>query len=160
MNEHQPRLSYRAFTAAAPAVHAALGALGKAVDDTGLDKALSELVKIRASQLNGCAFCLRMHLDLARRLGVAADKLDLVAVWREAGVFSAREMAALDWTEALTVLGSGGAPDDVHAELLRQFSETEALALTVAIGTINQWNRIGVGLRFAPQLAWPAPGAA
>ncbi|MTJ83304.1 MAG: carboxymuconolactone decarboxylase family protein [Telmatospirillum sp.] len=157
---HDPRVSYEAFTHAAPAVYSALLALGKAVDASGLEKSLTELIKIRASQINGCAFCLQYHLTLARSQGVAPEKLDLVAAWHDAGVFTAREMAALAWTEALTRLASPGeagavGTDAVYARLLTQFTETEAQFLTVAIGAINQWNRIGVGLRFAPVL----PGA-
>ncbi len=108
---------------------------------------------MRASQLNGCAFCLQLHLNFARKLGVAAAKLDLVAAWREAGVFDERESAALAWTETLTRLGAESASDAEYAALRAQFSEDEALFLTVAIGVINQWNRIGVALRFAPPAA-------
>lgn len=149
-----PRLTYEAFAKAAPEVQAALRALGKAVDESGLEKPLTELIKVRASQINGCAFCLQMHLDLARKLGVAAAKLDLVAVWREAGDrFDAREKAALAWTETLTRLTPESAADADYAALRAQFGEDEALFLTVAIGVINQWNRLGVALRFAPPAA-------
>jgi AhpD family alkylhydroperoxidase len=144
------RVRYEDFVAKAPAAHAALLALSKTATEAGLDKSLLELVKIRASQINGCAFCLQLHLNLARKLGVAAAKLDLVAVWREAGIFGARETAALAWTETLTRLGPEAASDAQYAALRGEFSEDEALFLTVAIGVINQWNRIGVGLRFAP----------
>src|SRR5262245_12803102 len=147
------RLTYEAFTRTAPAAHAALIALGKAVDESGLEKGLTELVKLRASQLNGCAFCLQYHLNAARRLGLASEKLDLVAAWPDAGVLPARETAALAWTAALTEVGSESASDHAYAVLLRQFSATEAMFLTVAIGTINQWNRIAVALRFPPPVA-------
>jgi AhpD family alkylhydroperoxidase len=147
------RLTYEAFTTTAPAVHAALTALGKAVDESGLEKELTELLKLRASQLNGCAFCVQHHLNTARRLGVASEKLDLVAAWPDAGVFTPREMAALAWTEALTEMGSESASDQAYAALLRHFNAREALFLTVAIGTINQWNRIAVALRFPPPVA-------
>jgi AhpD family alkylhydroperoxidase len=143
-------LTYQGFARAAPASHAALIALGKSVEDSGLDKTLTELVKLRASQINGCAFCLQYHLDAARKLGITADKLDLVAAWREAGVFSAREMAALAWTETLTEMTPEVTSDEAYAELREHFTETEAMFLTVAIGTINQWNRIAVALRFPP----------
>jgi AhpD family alkylhydroperoxidase len=144
------RLTYEAFAKTAPAVHTALIALGKAVDESGLEKELTELVKLRASQLNGCAFCLQYHLNAARRLGVTSEKLDLVAAWPDTGVFTPREMAALAWTEALTEMGPESTSDEAYAALLRQFSPTEAMFLTVAIGTINQWNRIAVALRFPP----------
>jgi AhpD family alkylhydroperoxidase len=147
---HAARLTYQGFAKAAPASHAALIALGKSVDESGLDKTLTELLKLRASQINGCAFCLQYHLDIARKLGVAPEKLDLVAAWREAGVFTPREMAALAWTETLTDMTPEVTSDDAYAALLKHFTETEAMFLTVAIGTINQWNRIAVALRFPP----------
>ena len=150
------RLTYEAFTKTAPVAHAALTALGKAVDESGLEKELTELVKLRASQLNGCAFCIQFHLNAARRLGLASEKLDLVAAWPDVGVFTPREMAALAWTEALTEMGPESASDHAYAVLLRQFSATEAMFLTVAIGTINQWNRIAVALRFPPPVAQAA----
>ena len=155
MSAHHPRQSYEDFARTVPAAQAALRALGKAVDESGLDKALTELIKVRASQINGCAFCLQMHLGIARKLGIAAEKLDLLPVWREAGIFSARETAALAWTEALTTLGPYGAPDEVYTQVLKEFSAGEATFLTVSIGTINQWNRIAIALRFPVQPAWP-----
>jgi alkylhydroperoxidase family enzyme len=102
--------------------------------------------------MNRCAFCIQYHLNLAPRIGVAGEKLDLVAAWREAGVFSAREKAALAWTETLTDMSGETASDAAYAELLSQFSETEAMHLTVAVGAINQWNRIAIALRFVPPL--------
>lgn len=153
MSAPSPRVSYEEFRKAAAPVHAALIVLGKAVDKSGLDKGLTELVKLRASQINGCAFCLQHHLNVARKLGLPDAKLDLLAVWREAGVYSERELAALAWSEALTKEAAEGASDAAYAELLRHFSENEAMYLTVAVGTINQWNRIAGALRFAPPLA-------
>ena len=102
--------------------------------------------------MNGCAFCTQLHLDFARRLGVDARKLDLLATWRDAQVFSGREAAALDWAECLTDMTREGAPDALHLVLQAHFTEEEIVALTVTIGTINNWNRIGVGLRFPPAL--------
>jgi AhpD family alkylhydroperoxidase len=154
MSDAHSRLAYEDFTARAPLVTAALREISKSAADAGLDKRLLELVKIRASQINGCAFCLQLHLNFARKLGVAAAKLDLVAVWREAGDrFDAREKAALAWTETLTRLTPESAADADYAALRAQFGEDEALFLTVAIGVINQWNRLGVALRFAPPAA-------
>ena len=150
MGAHAPRVSYDDFAERAPAVRAAMAALGTAVDASGLEKTLTELIKLRASQINGCAFCIQYHLTLARKLEVPAVKMDLVAAWRDAGVFSPREMAALAWTEALTLLRPEDPMDAIYAQVLEHFSTEEALFLTVAIGTINQWNRIAVGLRFAP----------
>jgi AhpD family alkylhydroperoxidase len=153
MSSVHSRVTYEDFAARAPAVAAALRELSKTAGEAGLDKRLVELIKVRASQINGCAFCVQFHINLARKLGVSAAKLDLVAAWREAGVFDARESAALAWTETLTRLGPESASDADYAALRAAFSEDEALFLTVAIGVINQWNRIGVALRFAPPAA-------
>jgi AhpD family alkylhydroperoxidase len=150
MSSVHSRVAYEDFVARAPAVAAALRELSQSAAEAGLDKRLVELIKVRASQLNGCAFCVQFHVNLARKLGVAVAKLDLVAAWREAGVFDERESAALAWTETLTRLGPESASDADYAALRAQFGEDEALFLTVAIGVINQWNRIGVALRFAP----------
>ena len=145
------RMEYTGFTRTAPAVVAALTAISKAVSDSGLDKALTELIKIRASQINGCAFCLQYHILQAESFGLSIDKINLVAVWREVSLFSTRERAALAWTEALTVLGNG-VSDEVHAEASAEFSETELLYLTSAISVINAWNRFGAAYRWPPQV--------
>jgi AhpD family alkylhydroperoxidase len=150
------RVSYEAFAAKAPAVRAALTAMGAAVDASGLDKGLTELLKIRASQINGCAFCIQYHLSLARKLEVPQAKIDLLPAWREAGIYSPREMAALAWTETLTVMGPECAPDAIFAQVLEHFTADEAVFLTAAIGAINQWNRIAVALRFQPIVPKPA----
>ncbi|NNN04978.1 MAG: carboxymuconolactone decarboxylase family protein [Elusimicrobia bacterium] len=152
MTTSRGRIRYEEFAKNAPAAHSALLALGKAVDDSGLEKQLTELVKLRASQINGCAFCLQYHLDLARKAGVDERKLGLLSAWRDASLFTPRETAALSWAEALTRIRPESASDTEYATLREQFSENEAIFLTVAIGTINQWNRIAVSLRFAPQL--------
>ena len=146
----QPRVRYEDFTKAAPGAYAGLASLTKAVDESGLEKSLTELIKLRASQMNGCAYCVSFHLNMLRKLEVPQEKVDLVAVWRDAGAFSAREMAALAWTEALTALSATSASDEAYAALLEEFNPSEAMFLTVAIGTINNWNRLGVALRFAP----------
>ncbi len=148
----QARLELEEFTRLAPAARAALSALSKAVDDSGLEKSLTELIKVRASQINGCAFCLQFHLNLARKAKVSAKKLDLVAVWREAGVFTPREMAALAWTEERTHVTTAGVSDEAYKNITREFTEVELLFLTVAIGTINAWNRIAMAYRFAPPI--------
>ncbi|MCE1237117.1 MAG: carboxymuconolactone decarboxylase family protein [Hyphomicrobiales bacterium] len=148
-----PRLDIEAFRVAAPEAYEALGALSRAVDATGLDKGLTELVKLRVSQINGCAFCVGFHLALARRVGVAQEKLDFVAVWREAGVFSPRETAALAWAERLTAMATAPFGDDASAALLSVFSPDEVIPLTVAIANINAWNRIAGGLAFPPPRA-------
>lgn len=146
------RSDWPSFEQAAPSVVAALGMLGKAVDDSGLDKQLTELLKLRASQLNGCAFCLQFHLNLARKIGLAQAKIDLVATWREAGVFSTRERAALAWTEALTLMAQQHVANAQYAEVQAAFTESEITFLTTAVGAINAWNRIAGALQFPPPI--------
>jgi AhpD family alkylhydroperoxidase len=148
----EARMELADFSKAAPAVRSGLLAVSKAVEDSGLEKTLIELIKIRASQVNGCAFCLQFHLNLAREAKVPQTKLDLVAVWREAGNFSAREMAALAWTEALTHVTPVGLSDEIYAEVQNEFDENELPFLTAAVVTINAWNRIAMAYRFTPPL--------
>ncbi len=145
-----PALSYEDFIQAAPDVYASLLSLGKTVDVSGLDKKLTELIKIRASQINHCAFCLQFHIQIARKLGIPSEKIDLVAVWQEAGIFSAREKAALAWTEALTRVPDGVPDDALYLAMSEHFTQSELVFLSVSIASINQWNRIGVALRFNP----------
>lgn len=150
MSMKHTHIDYSDFTQMAPSVYAGLVAIGTAVKDSGLDQKLAELVKVRVSQINGCAFCIQYHLNIARQIGVEAVKLDLLAGWKDAGVFSAREQAALAWAESLTALATQGASDALYEALQAQFTEKEVLHLTASIGLINTWNRLGVGLRFAP----------
>ena len=146
------RISYETFQKTAPAAQAALLAMGKAADESGIDKAIVELAKLRVSQINNCAFCLQIHLNVARRLGVAQEKLDLVATWHEAGLFSEKECAALAWAETLTRLADRSVPDEAYAAVREHFSESELLLLSTAIATINAWNRLGAAFRFAPPI--------
>ena len=142
--------AYENFAASQKDVVAALRQMSSAATAQGLEKDLVELVKIRASQINGCAFCLQFHLKLARQLGVEERKLGLVAAWRDSGAFSARETAALDYAERLTQLANNHlAPQDrpVAGDV---FSAGEIEHLTIAIATINAWNRIAAALHFAP----------
>lgn len=132
-----------------PVLRQSLVALGKAAEEAGLEPLLIELVKLRASQINGCAFCLQFHILQAEKFGLAADKINLVAVWREAPQFSARERAALAWTEALTVLPNG-VGDDVFAQANAEFDEKELMYLTSAVAAINTWNRFGAAYRWTP----------
>jgi AhpD family alkylhydroperoxidase len=141
------RSEYDDFKRIAPEAFDLVLALGQIAAKAGLDKQLLELVKLRASQINGCAFCVQHHVLLSERIGVPADKLNLVAVWREAPIFSARERAALAWAEALTRLPDG-VGDEVYAEACREFSETELMYLTSAIASINVWNRFGAAYRW------------
>jgi len=134
---------------AEPDVYDAVVNLAGLAGKAGLDKQLLELVKIRASQINGCAFCVQYHILIAEKLGVGADKINLVVVWREAPQFSRRERAALVWTEALTLL-SEGVSDEVYAEASAEFSEKELTYLTSAVAAINVWNRFGAAYRWTP----------
>ncbi|MCW2307552.1 carboxymuconolactone decarboxylase family protein [Rhodobium gokarnense] len=150
MPNNDDSMTYDAFRTSQTAAHDALIALGKAVDDGGLEKELTELVKLRVSQMNGCAFCVQLHLNIARKLAVDEAKLGLVSAWRDAGVFSPREKAALKWAERLTRL-SGEEPCETEtAGLGAHFDDQETVLLTITIGTINAWNRIARGLRFPP----------
>jgi AhpD family alkylhydroperoxidase len=124
-------------------------ALGGFAAGAGIEKPLLELIKLRASQINGCAFCVQFHILQAERLGVPVDKLNLVVAWREAPLFSSRERAALAWTEALTLLTSG-VSDEVYEQACAEFSDKELTYLTSAIGSINVWNRFGVAYRWSP----------
>lgn len=121
--------------------------LEEAVHQSSLESELLELVRMRASQLNGCAYCLDMHSKDARARGEQEQRLYVLSAWREAPFYSDRERAALGWCEALTLLPSSGAPDAVFDELARQFGEEEIVALTLGVVAINGWNRFAVGLR-------------
>jgi AhpD family alkylhydroperoxidase len=149
MNMSHARSEYEDFKALAPDAYDSVLALGKIAAKAGIDRQLLELIKLRASQINGCAFCVQHHILESERLGISADKLNLVVVWREAPLFSARERAALAWTEALTLL-PGGVSDEVYAAAAAEFSEKELLYLTSAIASINVWNRFGAGYRWTP----------
>jgi AhpD family alkylhydroperoxidase len=147
------RMELTDFATVAPAARAALTALSKSVDDSGFEKTLTELIKIRASQINGCAFCVQYHLNAARKLTVSPAKLDLVAVWRDASIFTAREKAALAWTEALTHPTPLGINDEDYNNSTEEFSQSELTFLTVTIATINAWNRIAMAYRFTPPIS-------
>ena len=111
------------------------------------DAKLLALVKMRASQINGCAFCLHMHGQEARKLGERDERLLLLDAWRESALYTERERAALAWTEALTNIKEGHAPDEVFDQVRRQFSEADLVALSIAIAMINAWNRLAIGFR-------------
>ena len=153
------RSEYKDFMTQAPDVYETVRALGQLAAKAGLDKQLLELVKLRASQINGCAFCVQFHILQGESLGIPADKLNLVVVWREAPQFSDRERAALAWTEALTRL-SEGVSDAVYAEASAAFSEKELTYLTSAIASINVWNRFGAAYRWTPPARQQAANAA
>ena len=139
-------------TKVSPAAYKAVAALQTYVDQSGLDAKLRELIKIRASQINGCAYCLAMHTRDARKIGETDERMHLLDAWREAPVFNARERAALAWTEALTLITQGHVPDAVYDEVRKQFSEKEIVDLTAAVCAINTWNRIAISFRATPQV--------
>ena len=143
------RSEYTDFQKLAPDAFEIVSSLGKVAAKAGLDKQLLELIKLRASQINGCAFCVQYHILQAETLGVPTDKINLVVVWREAPQFSPGERAALAWTEALTLI-SGGVSDEVFAEASSEFSEQELAYLTSAVASINVWNRYGAAFRWTP----------
>jgi AhpD family alkylhydroperoxidase len=121
--------------------------LQKEVEESGLEPALLDLVKMRASQVNGCAYCIDMHWKDARARGETEQRLYGLDAWRESPYYSPRERAALAWTEAVTLIRDTHAPDDVFQELGRHFEEAEIVALTFAVVAINGWNRLAIGLR-------------
>lgn len=135
------------FATALPKGYEAMLALENAVKASRLEPLLLELVKLRASQINGCAYCLDMHTKDARARGEDEQRLHVLAAWREAPFYSPRERAALAWCEALTLLPQTAAPDEVFAEVRQQFSDEEIAGLTFEIVAINGWNRLAVGLR-------------
>jgi len=153
------RKEYRDFMSLTPDAYDAVLALGQIAGKAGMDKQLLELIKLRASQINGCAFCVQYHILQGESLGISTDKLNLVVVWREAPQFSPRERAALAWTEALTQL-AGGVSDEVYAQASAEFSQRELVYLTSAIASINVWNRFGVGYRWTPPARQKTVGAA
>jgi AhpD family alkylhydroperoxidase len=130
-----------------PKAGQAMAGLERAVRESTLERALLELVRLRASQLNGCAFCVDMHTKDARAMGEDEQRLHLVAVWREAPSFTPRERAALAWCEALTLLPQSGVSDDLYREARSALSEEELVALTLAVVAINGWNRFAVPFR-------------
>jgi AhpD family alkylhydroperoxidase len=133
--------------AAAPAPMQSWLDFGKGILQSGLENSLMELVKIRASQINGCAYCLHMHTADARKKGETEERLYLLDAWRESPLYNERERAALGWTEALTLVSETRAPDDAYRALQAQFTEEEQVTLTLLIVAINGWNRIQVGFR-------------
>lgn len=147
MDRSHPSPSRVDYRAAFPQGVEALQRLEGALHRGRLEPALVELVKVRASQVNGCAYCLAMHTRDARARGESQVRLDTVAAWRETPYFSERERAALAWCEALTDLPRSGAPDDAYAALEAVFDADEIAELTFAVVAINAWNRLAVGLR-------------
>ncbi|MDR3440479.1 carboxymuconolactone decarboxylase family protein [Telmatospirillum sp.] len=146
-------------TTVAPAGYKAMLGVHSYVQNSGLDLGLVELVRLRVSQINGCAFCLAMHVPLARQQGITDDQMHLLVAWREAPVFDAKERAALAWAEALTHLTGGDVADDVYAQVCDQFSTDEIAGLSFAVAEINAWNRLMISSRTPPQIICGAPPA-
>ncbi len=128
----------------------AMAALQQYVDTCGLERPLLELVKIRASQINGCAYCIDMHTKDARALGESEQRIYLLSAWRESPFYTDRERAALEWAEAVTLISEGHVPDGVYARVSKQFSPEELVNLSVAVATINSWNRLAIPFRAVP----------
>ncbi len=149
----QPRIDYRKY-AQEPLKHM-LG-LEKYIAESGLDPKLVHLIKMRASQINGCAYCLDMHSIDARAAGESEQRLYTLEAWRETPFFSDRERAALAWAESVTLIAQTHAPDDVYADLQKHFSEKEIVDLTFVVGTINLWNRLAISTRALPGHYKPA----
>lgn len=126
----------------APELMKSVLALNAAVDECGLEKGLLHLIKLRASQVNGCSFCVDMHAHEARTDGESEQRLYLVAAWRESPLFTVRERAAFAWTEQVTLISQGGVPEALYSAARDQFSEEELVKLTVAVAIINTWNRL------------------
>ena len=133
---------------AAPAAMKALQNVEAYLHQCGLDHWLIELVKMRASQINGCAYCLDMHSKELRRLGESEQRIYLLNAWRESPLYTPRERAALAWTETLTLIEQTHAPDALYDDVRRHFDDKELIDLTILIGMINLWNRLAISLRY------------
>lgn len=138
--------------ALAPDGYQAMLGVHKYVNQSGLDLGLLELVRLRISQINGCAFCVAMHIPLARQHGIGDDQLNLLAVWREAPNFTAAQRAALAWGEALTYLAGNHVDDAVYAQLCEHFTPKEIADLSFMIAEINGWNRLMAASQTPPKL--------
>ena len=150
----KPRIDYRKIT---PAGISALSGLENYVRQSGLETSLLELVKLRVSQINGCAYCIDMHSKDARAAGESEQRLYAVVAWRETPFFSERERAALAWTEAVTLVSRGQVPEEVYELAHGNFSDKELVDLTLAIVAINGWNRLAISFRTVPGTCQPEP---
>ena len=149
----QPRMAYAKV---APGVYKTMLALESYLSDCGLEPALLDLVRLRASQINGCAFCIDMHWKDLRAAGESEQRLYELNAWRETPFYTDRERAALAWTEAVTLITEGHVPDEVYAQARAQFSEAELANLTLAVVAINGWNRLAISFRTVPGTYQPA----
>ena len=153
----QPRIDYRKY---APEAQKAMLALEKYISDSGLEPLLVHLMKMRASQINGCAYCIDMHSIDARAIGETEQRLYALDAWRETPFFSDRERAALAWTEAITLVSETHVADAVFEEVKKYFSEKEIIDLTIVATTINMWNRMAISTRAVPGRYRPARSSA
>lgn len=144
------------YTKAAPGVYRAMAGLEQYLHTCGLEESLLHLIRLRASQINGCAFCLDMHWKDARALGETEQRLYALDAWRECPWYTDRERAALAWTEAITLVASSHVSDSVYEEVRPYFNEKELSDLTLAIVSINGWNRLSIATRVEP--GWYQPG--
>lgn len=149
----EPRLSYGKV---APGVRKAMLGLENYVNNCGLEPVLLDLVRLRASQMNGCAFCIDMHAKDLRAAGESEQRVYMLDAWRESPFYSDRERAALAWTEAVTLVTAGHVPDEVYEQAHQHFSEEELANLTLAIVAINGWNRLNISFRTVPGGYQPA----
>ena len=138
------------YAAAAPEVRTIMLDFWKKVEGLGLEHSLLHLVYLRASQINGCGFCVDMHSKDMRAIGESEERVYMVSVWRESGLYSPRERAALAWTEAVTLVGETRVPDEVYELARRHFGAKELVDLTLAVVAINGWNRLAIAFRTVP----------
>ena len=138
------------YAKTSPAASRAMYGLETFVKGCGLEKPLLELVKMRASQINGCAYCLDMHSKDARAAGETEQRLYVLNAWREAPFYTDRERAALEWTEAVTLISENHVPDEIYERVKKQFTDQELMNLTIAVITINGWNRLAISFRSEP----------
>src|SRR6266576_5279868 len=148
------------YAKAAPSGYRAMAAFQNFVDDCGLEPLLLELVKMRASQINGCAYCIDMHSKDARAMGESEQRLYELNAWRETPFYTERERAALLWTEAVTLVSHTHVPDEVYEQVRKHFGEKELLDLTLAVVAINSWNRLAISLRAIPGTYQPKKSSA
>lgn len=144
------------YAATAPGIYDAMDALDQYLAGCGLEDTLLHLIRLRASQINGCAYCLDMHWKDLRALGEAEQRLYALDAWRECPYYTERERAALAWTEAVTLIGDGHVPDDLHERARAHFGEKELSDLTFAVVAINAWNRLSIAARLVPGTYQPA----
>jgi AhpD family alkylhydroperoxidase len=154
----EPRIDF--YKAAPEGLNAMRGLEHYVNQSSGLEPSLRELIKVRASQINGCAYCIDMHTKDARAAGETEQRLYALNAWRETPFFSERERAALEWTEAITLIADSHVPEELFFRVRQYFGEAELVNLTLAIVTINGWNRLAIAFRSVPGTYEPTPAAA